>query len=182
MTRRAFLISCLGGSGLVLTAGIFQNLPSKELKGRLSIDAVLKLCDSFKANPLAIETTGVWSANQIFAHCAQSIELSFSGFPVHKGELFKAVLGKTAFGFFAARGKLTHNLSEQIPGLDKVPSSNKASTIKDSIERLTSAFKKLGAASENLQEHFAYGPLSVRQHNMAHILHFYNHLDEINFA
>ena len=182
MTRKTFLASSIGGAGLLLTGGILRNLPSKELTGKLTIDAVQKQLEEFKQNPALIKTTGAWSAFQVFTHCAQSIELSFSGFPVHKGELFKAALGKTAFSVFAARGRLSHNLAEQIPGVPEIEASKDPEAISKSIDRLANAFTKLGTATEGFQEHFAYGPLTIPQQKMAHILHFYNHLEEFDLT
>ena len=62
MTRKTFLASSIGGAGLLLTGGILRNLPSKELTGKLTIDAVQKQLDAFKQKPALIKTTGAWSA------------------------------------------------------------------------------------------------------------------------
>lgn len=178
MTRKTFIISSLGGAGLVLTGGVLRNLPPQELAGKFTVDAVKEILGRFKEAPGSIKTVGAWSPNQVFTHCAQSIELSFTGFPEHKGDLFKAVLGKTAFSVFAARGRLSHNLAEQIPGLEEIPASSEPAVITTSIDRLIAAFEKLNTTNGPLKDHFAYGALSVEQNKMAHILHFYNHLEE----
>jgi len=144
----------------------------------LTVDAALQKIDAL-ADAITrgrIASSGVWNPHQVFTHCAQSIEYSMSGYPAAKSKLFQDTIGAAAFSVFAAKGKMTHGLAEQIdgaPALEAMPDAAAA------LARLRQAFLAFRDHGGLLAPHFAYGPLSREQYEMAHVMHFYNHLDEI---
>lgn len=145
----------------------------------LTVGAALQKIDAL-ADAVAkgrFASSGTWNPHQIFTHCAQSIEYSMSGYPAAKPKLFQDTVGAAAFSVFAAKGKMTHGLAEQIDGapvLEAKPDAGSA------LVRLQQAFRAFRDHSGQFAPHFAYGPLSKQQYEMAHVMHFYNHLDEIS--
>ena len=145
----------------------------------LTIDAALRkidaLTDALGKGKLA--SSGIWNPHQVFTHCAQSIEYSMSGYPAAKPKLFQDTIGAAAFSVFAAKGKMTHGLAEQIDGAPALEAKQDAGS---ALARLQQAFRAFRDHGGPLALHFAYGPLSKQQYEMAHVMHFYNHLDEIS--
>lgn len=143
----------------------------------LTIDAALQKIDALAKS--AVASTGKWNPHQIFAHCAQSIEYSITGYPAPKPKLFQDTLGASVFAMFAAKGKMVHGLAEQIDG---APAIDAKPDFLEGLTRLRHAFLNFRHFAGTLAPHFAYGPLSKQQYEVAHVMHFYNHLDEIDAA
>jgi hypothetical protein len=123
--------------------------------------------------------TGSWNAFQIFSHLAQSIEYSLSAYPQHKSDLFKAFIGQNVFRIFAKQGTMSHSLDEPIPGatyISNIGSKNQA------LLRLLSALNAFEGFTGELMPHFAYGKLSHAEYSLAHVMHIYNHLEEIHIG
>jgi hypothetical protein len=122
-----------------------------------------------------VQSSGVWSASEVFQHCAASIQGSMQGYPVHKSAIFKASAGKVAFTVFQAAGAMRHSLSEVIPGMPvldaKVPFA-------ESLTQLLATLQMFIDFSGQLQPHFAYGELSYADYALAHQMHIRNHLGE----
>ncbi len=173
MNRRTFLIA---GSGVIFAglAGGYVAIGRGD-PNLLSITSVFERLDAL--SPTAIAFSGNWSASHIFHHMAQSIELSMSGYPVHKSDLFKSTVGPLAFSVFAAKGKMKHNLEEDIPG---APVDALAQDVAVALQRFRSALETFEAHTGDLQPHFAYGPLTKEEYRLAHVLHFNNHLERLN--
>jgi hypothetical protein len=106
-------------------------------------------------------------------HCAQSIEYSMSGFPQPKSKLFQHTIGAAAVGVFSWRGRMTHDLSEPIPGAPMLDA--KADTAQ-AVERLRASMLAFANWSKPLLPHFAYGELSKQEYELAHAMHLANHL------
>ncbi len=106
-------------------------------------------------------------------------KLSMSTFPEHKPALFKNTVGKLAFAAFSAKGKMTHDLGEAIPG---APLIKESGDITYAYERLKESMIKFKGYSGQLAEHFAYGSMTKQQYEKAHAMHFYNHLLEIELT
>ena len=174
MNRRKFIkASVIGGlaTGVGGSALWFSIEPTKE---SLTIDAALAKLEGLPITKLS--TTGEWNLYQIFTHCAQSVEYSMSGFPQHKPELFKNTVGQLAFSLFSSKGKMTHSLSEAIPGAKAFSSVEETEVALARFKKSMIAFK---AFEGNLAPHFAYGDLSKEEYEIAHAMHFYNHLQEV---
>ena len=119
-----------------------------------------------------LEPHANWSLPQTLVHCAQSIEFSLSGFPEMKSALFQNTVGSLAFKVFEWRGRMTHDLTEPIPG---APSIAVESDLNAAVTRVQKAVAEFRASSGELKPHFAYGALSKAQYEQAHAMHFANH-------
>ena len=175
MNRRKFILGSIVG-GAVIGGGV-ASLSIEQNQEPLGIDfALAKLNKLMEQNPIA---TGQWNLYQVFVHCAQSIEYSILGYPEHKSDLFKNTLGKAVFSLFSSQGKMTHALSEAIPG---APDFSDDENLVDAFERLKKSLIDFKEYNGVLSPHFAYGQLSKLQYEMAHVMHFNNHLQEIQLA
>lgn len=175
MNRRLFLkASGFAGIGLASVGG-YNWLTTAENKAPLTIDAaVTTLNDILKLD--SIKTHGNWTAHQVFNHIAQSIEYSMTGYPQHKSDIFKSTVGSAAFSVFSSKGYMKHNLSEWIPGEPII--SDHGNTMM-AVMRAKQAFVDFAQFEGPLQPHFAYGPLSKREYEAAHVMHLYNHMEEL---
>jgi hypothetical protein len=123
----------------------------------------------------AIESTGDWGLGQMFNHLAQGVEFSMQGYPIQKPRLFQETVGTLAFKVFAAKGKMSHGLSEPIPG--EVVAELSA---QDGLSRLWTSLEVFRDFDGSLKPHFAYGGLNKVQFAKAHLLHIENHLEEVS--
>lgn len=173
MDRRKFIFSSFAASGaLIVGGGVWLSLPA--VREELTISFLLEKLGLLKNSPL--QFSGDWNAFQIFNHMAQSVEFSMTGYPQHKSELFKSVIGKSAFSLFAQKGKMIHNLSEVIPGAAKLAETGSP---QQALERLIIALEVFSQYRQPLQPHFAYGELNYDQYSLAHVMHVYDHLSEL---
>jgi hypothetical protein len=120
-----------------------------------------------------ITTLREWNIYQILIYSAQTVEFSMSSFPEHKPALFKKTVGNLAFAAFSAKGKMTHDLSEAIPG---APLIKERGDMSYAYQRLKKSAIKLKGYRDHLAEHFDYGNMSKQQYEQAHAMRFYNHL------
>lgn len=127
----------------------------------------------------SVTTTGAWPPGAVFAHLAQSIEMSMDGFPQPRSPLFQATAGSAAFAFFKWRGRMSHGLDEPIPGAPALPGG---ADWKPGAVRLRQAITRFSTFTGPLQPHFAYGTLSKSDFALAHSLHIANHQDEFRVA
>ena len=181
MQRRQFLKSTLAG-GVVLGVGGIGALwlSQRSDPTRLNIAAVLNQLDTLTEvsdETLAILSTGEWNMAQVFTHCAQSVEYSMKGFPEHKSQVFQQTVGHLAFSAFMFKGTMTHNLSEPIPS---APTLEIKEDVRDALTRFKYSLKRFQKYNGGLAPHFAYGLLTKSEYEIAHAMHWYNHLDEIN--
>ncbi len=113
-----------------------------------------------------------WNLSQVLQHLAQSIEFSMQGFPALKGAWFRSSIGSAAFAVFDARGQMSHDLAEPIPGAAALDASQ---TLKTSVQRLLDAMDAFARFNGTLRPHFAYGELTKPQYERAHLMHLANH-------
>jgi hypothetical protein len=172
--RQFFKASLASGAAIIgLGAGTFLIIDEYD-KDSLTIDVALRSIDAlFHKN---IDNLGEWDPAQIFTHCAQSVEYSMSQFPEHKSNLFKSTIGKLAFSAFSSKGKMTHALNEPIPGAPKL---NKKVDAIIALNRLKKSLVDFNNYQGTLAPHFAYGALTKDEYEAAHVMHLYNHLQEI---
>ncbi|WP_421956203.1 DUF1569 domain-containing protein [Polaromonas sp.] len=121
-------------------------------------------------------TTGAWPLVSVLEHMAQSVEMSMDGFPRPKSVVFQSTAGAAAFAFFKWRGRMSHGLSEPIPGAAAL---TPAGDWRPAAVRLDAAITRFGLHQGPLKPHFAYGALSKSDFARAHVLHIANHQDEI---
>jgi Protein of unknown function (DUF1569) len=120
-----------------------------------------------------------WSLAQLLQHLAQSIEYSVRGYPEMNNVVFRAVIGNAALAFFNARGRMSHSLTEPIPG---APALDAMVSLKDGVQRLLDALDLFEQHQGALQPHFAYGELDKAQYTRAHLMHLANHWAQLRFA
>jgi len=118
-------------------------------------------------------SSAAWGWAQTLVHCAQSIEFSMSGFPAPKSALFQRTIGAAAIGVFGWRGRMSHDLSEPIPG---APALDAQADPMQAIERLRTSMRKFASWPQPLRPHFAYGELNRKEYEAAHAMHLANHL------
>jgi hypothetical protein len=186
MNRRQWLKATLASSAVISLGGVTW-LTGKDNDDKLTVSAAIMQLESLK--PLKLTATGIWSVPQILNHCAQSVDYSLSGFPSHKSAVFKFTLGNAAFAAFAHAGKMSHSLSEPIPGapsLTPAPLASESVTPEAerisaelAIDGLITALQRFSAHDGPLAPHFAYGPLTKAEYELAHVMHLNNHLSEI---
>ena len=174
LTRRIFLKSALGtlavGPAVLLSACSDGDAVDRQLQFSslgAALDEAERLADSATVDP-----GPGWTLPQTFVHCAQSIEFSMSGFPQMKSAVFQNTVGSAAFNVFAWRGRMSHDLTEQIPG---APSLADEADLDASLLRLRGSIEAFQAAQEPLRPHFAYGALSKSDYELAHAMHLANH-------
>jgi Protein of unknown function (DUF1569) len=156
----------------VVVSKVHPALLSSERFG--SIDAALATLEQLRArSPRMI---GAWDLPHVLHHTAQSIEYSIGGFPQPKPAWFRATLGSYAFGLFNARGQMTHNLAEPIPGAPGIAQGQPLGPAIDHIVAALQAFERHAGA---LAPHFAYGTLDKPAYTRAHLMHLANHWAEV---
>jgi hypothetical protein len=134
-------------------------------------ESVLELM--FRQHHLAHQS---WNLPQLLQHLAQSIEYSIQGYPAPKSALFQQTLGTAAFAVFDARGKMSHDLADPIPG---APALQAQQSLKTAVQRLLDAMQAFSAHRGALKPHFAYGELTREQYQRAHLMHLADHWRQI---
>lgn len=119
---------------------------------------------------------GGWSPGQVLAHCAQSIELSLTGFPRQRSWVVRNVFGPLVKRRFLKAGRMTHDLVGPIPGADEL---DPATTQDEGRERLVRAIASFRAHQGPLQPHFAYGAVSREEYEALHTMHLADHLSSM---
>ena len=172
MHRRKFLLSAAAVSGtLLLGGGVWLLQPGS--RKELTIAHILKKLRGIP--PQDLQFSGGWNGFQTLTHLAQSVEFSMTGYPIHKSELFKSVVGKSAFKLFSQKGQMFHNLSEAIPGAVELSPQGQ---VEQAMARLIAALEKFNQFQQPLAAHFAYGELSHDEYALAHVMHVYDHFSQ----
>lgn len=167
--RRRLIVS----APAVLAAPTLLSGCSGTVKTFPSLVEATKAVESLSAKSRA---TGAWTLTEVLNHLAQSVEYSFApaGFPSHRSRWYRYSVGLAAFGFFNARGEMTHALNEPIPGAPPL-----GGTFVVAKARLLSALRDFDAHKGEFKPHFTYGTLSREQYLRAHLMHLSNHWTEI---
>jgi hypothetical protein len=175
MKRRQFIKASLASGVVIIGAGAGTFLLVEEVsQDYLTIDFALKKLDELSNENLL--SLGEWDPYQIFTHCAQSVEFSMSQFPEHKSSFFKNTVGALAFSIFSSKGRMTHGLNEPIPSAPKLTKNLDAMI---AINRLRKSLIEFNHYQGTLAPHFAYGELTKDEYEKAHLMHLYNHLQQI---
>ena len=135
-----------------------------------SLPSALKALEQLRND--APRMIGAWDLPHVLHHAAQSVEYSMHGFPEPKPVWFRATLGSYAFALFNARGQMTHNLAEPIPG---APGIAQGQPLGAAIDHAIAALQAFDRHSGALAPHFAYGALDKPAYTRAHLMHLANH-------
>ncbi|AAZ24512.1 MULTISPECIES: DUF1569 domain-containing protein [Colwellia] len=175
MKRRQFIKTsiAIGGTIASVSGGAYL-LIDETNKFDLKISSALNKLELLSDKNLV--QTGKWELYKIFTHCAQSVEYSMSKFPEHKSSFFKNTIGKLAFSLFSSKGKMTHSLSEPIPGSPLIDSTLDTT---EALNHLKKSLTDFDNYKGELAPHFAYGELTKSDYEIAHVMHLYNHLQEV---
>lgn len=139
-----------------------------------STEAALRTLAALKVQ--AARSTGGWDLAHVLHHTAQSIEYSMQGFPELKPAWFRASVGPVAAVVFSARGRMSHSLTEPIPG---APDIAQGQPLGPAVDRAIAALQAFERHDGPLQPHFAYGALDKSDYRRAHLMHFANHWQEV---
>ena len=172
MNRRIVL-----GAGVVAAAAAAGWIALPSGKHPLTIAAATDALARLRGTK--INHAGGWNPAQVFAHLAQSIEYSMTGFPQPKSALFQSTVGAAAFAVFHSNGAMKHSLTEPIPGAPAIAATDDQTAALDRVLKALADFDKFNGA---LQPHFAYGALDKKAYAAAHAMHVYNHLTEFSVA
>src|SRR5690606_32815394 len=154
-SRRRFLLTgaALGAAGL--GAGCLSSQAAdRALSFSTFDDALLEMERLHRLSPRS--QSAQWNWAQTLVHCAQSIEFSLYGYPQARSALFQRTVGKAAFEVFAWRGRMSHDLSEPIPGAAALASEADPQA---SLQRLHAVVAEFRQHTGALQPHFAYNAL-----------------------
>ncbi len=167
-TRRSLL---LAGAAVAVTGCGGPAAHDRQLVLPTLADAMREL--DRLADAVALDAAASWTWSKTLLHCAQSIDYSMSGYPLAKSKLFQHTAGAAAFSFFSARGRMSHNLIEAIPGAATLDANANVAVAVAALRKSVAVFAAFNGA---LQPHFAYGALSKPEYERAHAMHIANHL------
>ncbi|MBX7056715.1 MAG: DUF1569 domain-containing protein [Leptospirales bacterium] len=168
-------IALAGGATNACSAGEVPLVQDMKLT---ALDAAVQELQKLRAAP-AVQLGGDWSVRKVMLHCAQSIDLSIDGFPQMKSGLFRATIGRIARSKFLSDGKMSHNLTDAIPG---APEFANAGDWKDGIDVLLTAIRRFQAHNGVMQPHFAYGETNKSEYEQLHAMHIANHLSAMQYS
>ena len=148
--------------------------PIAAVLSKQAVPAIEQLKQVLQSNPLKTVST----QGNVFAllHCAQSIEMSMTGYPSHKSDLFKSTAGAAAFGVFGWLGAMSHNVNEPIPSAPKLDLNIAEAR---ALDVLIETMDQFANYTGSLEPHFAYGELSKPQYELAHVLHIQDHFPDL---
>jgi hypothetical protein len=173
MLRRIGLVVGVGALAAPVLVSVVRPAPLGSERFA-SVAAALKTLEQLKTQ--APRMTGAWDMAHVLHHAAQSIEFSIGGFPEPKPAWFRATLGSYAFALFNARGQMSHNLAEPIPG---APDIAQGQPLAPAIEHAIAALQAFDQHGGALAPHFAYGALDKADYRRAHLMHLANHWAEV---
>lgn len=173
--RRQVLRRGAGAALIASPLGLSACSPAAvEGAGFGSLPAALVTLQALKGRPP--RATGAWDLPKVLIHAAQSVEYSLSGFPQPKAAWFRHTVGPAAFAAFSARGRMSHSLTEPIPGAPDIAAGQ---ALDAAVDRLTTALRAFDAHAGALAPHFAYGALDKPDYTRAHLMHLANHWQEM---
>jgi hypothetical protein len=140
-------------------------------------DARVRLDALREGGPLKARS-GRWSAGQVLAHCAESIECSMRGFPTERPRIVQWTVGAIALRVFLARGSMSHDRNATLPGgAEPTDVATEAA-----LARLIAAIDELASFEGPLARHVVFGAVSKGDYERYHAIHIADHLGEIERA
>ena len=178
MNRRNFIVGA--GTVTLLSGGgyfaLHQHLASHNDAKRIlmfnNLEQVNKEIESLRTAINKIDLIGNWTLHQHLLHCSQSVEFSMKGFPEEKSVIFQKTIGKIVFSQFESQGYMRHNRNEPIP---QAPPLIVNGDIQSAFDRLQKSIMDFENYKGELFPHFAYGNLTKKEYEKAHIMHLADH-------
>ena len=121
----------------------------------------------------ATESATGWSLPQALSHCAQTIELSMTGYPRARSGFFQRVFGRALKRRFLRRGVMFHNRAAAIPG---APPAAPGTTRAEALARLRRAIASFDSYDGPCAPHYTYGPTTKAEYEALHAMHLVDHL------
>jgi hypothetical protein len=171
MKRRDFIKGTAATGFLILAPGITACTPQD-----LSMERALSLIDDLKKSP-SLSSRGDLSAFQIIMHCTQSVDCARIGYPEMKAAWFQSSIGKAAFHAFSMLDKMKHDRSAPIPGM---PAPQRDGNVQEALALLEQSFRNLKDAA-SIHPHFFFGELSPHDMERIQVMHFFNHMELLNW-
>jgi hypothetical protein len=172
MKRRKFIKTAAAATGVLLLAPAMVACTGQDL----SIDRALGLITALKSAP-SLQSRGDQTPFQIIMHCTQSIECALVGYPEMKPAWFQSSIGMAAFHVFSLMDKMEHDRNAAIPGM---PVPERDGKLQEALSQLEDSFRKLKAA-QAVKPHFFFGKLSQKDMERAQVMHFLNHLEQLDW-
>jgi hypothetical protein len=127
----------------------------------------------------SVSSNGVWNPSQVFAHLAQSIDYSISGYPENKPAFFRKTIGRIVLRKFLGAGQMSHGLADAIPG---APALDPGLSLTDAAARLKSSIAAFRAHQAELAIHFVYDAVTKAEYEQVHAMHIANHLSAFSYS
>lgn len=125
--------------------------------------------------PGEYRTTGNWTLDHIYKHCAIAIECSLAGFPKHYPLLIRRTLGR--WSYLAIRA--LRFFPPHVPNVRAIPAPEDSGGSAESYERLLLAVERLTAHAGEWAEHPFFGRLGAEDWRTLHSWHLANHLSYV---
>ena len=133
-------------------------------------DEVLRELAALVAAPPKL--VGPWTLAQAVAHCAQSIELSMTGYPTLRAWPVRAFVGPLVKRRFLSRGEMSHDIIAPIAGAPEIADL----PLQEAAARLQRAIDAFRGHHGVLAPHLAYGSCSKDEYERLHSMHVADHL------
>ncbi len=123
----------------------------------------------------AYATSGNWTLDYIYNHCAIAIECSLDGFPADYPTFIRRSLGRLSY--LAIRA--LRFFPPRVPNIRAIPAPAEQSTGVQSYERLLLAIDRLKKHTGEWAEHPFFGRLRGEEWRLLHSWHLANHLSYV---
>ncbi len=133
----------------------------------------MKTFDQVLARLSTIDQAELPGLGWALAHCAQSLELSVTGFPTQKPAWFQKTIGQFVLGRFLDKGAMSHDVSAAIPG---APDVDRSTPVAEGARRLRAAIGQFRLHSGLYKPHVVYGAVQRDDYEAVHAMHIANHL------
>lgn len=125
-----------------------------------------------------VRSVGTWSAYEMLAHCAQTIEYAMSGYPVMKPKVVRSTIGRVAIRKFLKQGYMKHSLTAHVPGAHKPEGKG---TAQEGAALLAQVIDSFQAYKGPLQPHLLFGNLDKSEYDQYFAMHIADHLSELEY-
>ena len=166
MNRRNFIVA---------NSSLLAGISIADTRAVQSLDEALRWLDGLD-KVASVKSDTAWKTGAVLEHLAQRIDMSLDGVPEPKSALFQNTVGAAAFAVFKWCGKMSHGLTDPIPG---APALAQPDDWKPGALRPRGTIARFNSHADPVKPHFAYGTLSRSDFALAHAMHIANHQDEV---